>query len=158
MGHYQLPWLLYLKYDHHEQRMTIHLSDHMKNKVDAEDAIINFQLDEIAECIHKYDYRKLKFFSEEMPSDSTFDTLIRFKFNELKQPIKTHAICQKTSKGFECIHVAEMDLLKTKNILRFEKFDDLKKKICWNEEDNLKMLITKNMAKYRSHLYEVIQR
>jgi hypothetical protein len=157
MSIYQVPWLLYSKYDNQQKKMIIHMSNHMKSKINSETDTLFLNFDEIIDFIHKYDYRKLNYFSSH-PTHSTFDTLIRFKFDNLKQPIKTHAVCQNTPHGFECIHVEEIDVIKTKRFLKNEQFNDLKQKINWNDENDLKGLVTRSYSKYRTHLFEIIQR
>ena len=156
MNIYQIPWLFHLIYEHDCQKMTIRLSALMQEKLNINQETLNFDCKGIISFIHKYDYRKLAYFTTHQEFN-TFDTVMRFKFPNQKGYIKTQAICDVTSKGLSCVHVDEFELIKTRK--KIEKNQESKTvKIVWSEDQLLKMSQIKGLNKYKQQITEILHR
>jgi hypothetical protein len=113
MQHYELQWLFHLKYNQKLKQASIKSSKYFQEKENL--PTDEFLLDDemIKKFLHKYDYKKFIYFSSKQIK-GVFDTLLRFKVNDHKQYLRTHAVCNTTKDGFECLHFTELDVVKLK--------------------------------------------
>jgi hypothetical protein len=154
---YQIPWLFHLDYDHINQKMTIRLSLTMKNRMHLENSTLSFDRLTMSDFIHKYDYRKLSYFATLNPN-KTFDTLMRFKFEHLKGYIKTQAVCEITSKGFSCVHIEVLDIMKTKKKVDLDLYQSSGVKIILRDDQILKEAATNKINAYKNQIESILQR
>jgi hypothetical protein len=157
MNIYQIPWLFHLDYDHISQKITIRLSEVMRNKINTKSEKLLFSNSSIHEFIHKYDYRKLSYFVALNPS-GTFDTLMRFKFQDQKGYIKTQAVCEMTPKGFSCVHIEVLDIIKTKKRVYLDLYQSSGVKIILRDDQILKETVTNKLSAYKNQLENILQR
>lgn len=106
MQTFDIPWISYFIYDHTKDCLMIYLSDREKEKTPLLHDPITIEGDKIKEFIHKYDYRKLMYFSQH-PLIQPFDTLLRMRWHTDMSFIRTQAICQSNPKGFNCVLVED---------------------------------------------------
>jgi len=104
-----MPWAFYMKYNRKHKSLTLDLSKHMSHKLHMPMGEMTLNHQEIKHFIHKYDYRKLDYFSI-MPIEGPFDTTLRFKDLDQKTYMRTHAVCQKDPSGFHCILFDDKDV------------------------------------------------
>jgi len=123
MKSYHLAWAFFLTYDHRKQRLELKLSETFQEKHHMNQASLIFEHETLKACIHKYDYRKLAYFSE--GHSKTFDTQLRFKLKKDKTYLKTQAICQALPHGFECVLIEEKVLFETSKSLSKSHKEDI---------------------------------
>lgn len=155
MKSYHLAWAFFLKYDHQQKRLVLDLSDTFKEKHNIDLSTLMFEAENLKECIHKYDYRKLSYFSEQ-PLKS-FDTELRFRFHQHKPYIRTHAICQAVLHGFECVLIEEKVLFETKRSLSKGYIEDIE--LDFLEKQDVKEHIAQaSMRKMKDQLHTFFER
>lgn len=118
MQRYELHWLFHLTYNKKTKEAIFKPSNYFKeiDSLVSESFVMDDQL--IKHYIHKYDYRKLEYFSN-MQMKGNFDTLLRFKTQDGKQYYRTQAVCHTTKDGFECLHFKEIEVFKlTRDIMK----------------------------------------
>ncbi len=96
-----VSWDFYLVYNHHKGELFLHPSHACQTNHDAPNEII-LNSEQMRLWIHKYDYRKFQYFSEQSLKQP-FDTMIRLRCEKTNDYIRTQAICQSTSDGFHCV-------------------------------------------------------
>ncbi|MCR3906426.1 MAG: hypothetical protein NUK62_05330 [Tenericutes bacterium] len=158
MDAYSLPWAFYMKYNNRSKEMTLYLSKRFKEKSELSLTQMTLHKNDIEEFIHRYDYRKLSYFSV-LKLNEPFDTVMRFKMSHGKSYLKTYAICQTEQSGFHCIHIEEKYLFKIhKNIRSSELFAsnlniDIEDLEIINEFES-----AQNLVKIKGHLHQLILR
>jgi hypothetical protein len=157
MNIYHIPWLFHLDYDHVNHKMTIRLSEVMRNKIHTTSETLFFSNSSIHEFIHKYDYRKLSYFVTLNPN-KTFDTLMRFKFQDQKGYIKTQAVCEMTPRGFSCVHIEVLDIMKTKKRVYLDLYQSSGVKIVLRDDQILKDASINKLSAYKNQLENILQR
>ncbi len=105
MSSLSVPWLSYITYDHVKDRLLIYRSDQTKHDEKRDDPIV-IDGEMIRDIIHKYDYRKLIYFSQN-PLVQPFDTMLRFRWNAHSPYLRTQAICQSHTQGFHCVLIED---------------------------------------------------
>ncbi len=60
-----IPWAFYMKYEKNKKEMTIFFSNRMKQMMELSLDSMSFSEDDLKEFIHKYDQRKLDYFSNQ---------------------------------------------------------------------------------------------
>lgn len=106
---YQIPWVLHMNYDRKKREMTVIFSNHYAHTMQMDSTPFILNDNQIKEFVHKYDYRKLEYFTT-ASIDCPFDTLMRFKKPNQKDYIRTHAVCYLEHKNLYCIHFEEKDV------------------------------------------------
>jgi hypothetical protein len=101
-----VPWLSYMVYDYSLDRLLIYFSEDTKQKMSSVDPFMDVEGDNIKDMIHKYDYRKLIYFSKN-PLVQPFDTLLRIRWHPKFPYLRTQAICQSHANGFHCVLVED---------------------------------------------------
>jgi hypothetical protein len=122
-----------------------------------ENATLTFDQLTMSDFIHKYDYRKLSYFVTLNPN-KTFDTLMRFKFEHQKGYIKTQAVCEITSKGFSCVHIEVLDIMKTKKKVNLDSHHSTGIKITLRDDQILKEAATNKLSAYKNQLENILHR
>lgn len=157
MNTYQIPWLFYMDYQHLNQKIEIKFSYELKQRLNFPYEIMHIEKDELTEVIHKYDFRKLAYFAD-LKAITSFDTLMRFKFNHQKGYIKTQAICEITPKGFSCVHIEVLDIIKTKKKVYLDLFHTNDIKITLRDDQLLKEKSSRKLQNYKNQLQNILQR
>ncbi|MDY0075100.1 MAG: hypothetical protein WC992_01180 [Acholeplasmataceae bacterium] len=109
MNTYTIPWAFILKYNYPKQQLKLHSStlNQASSSVFSQEMI--WKDDKIRHQVHKYDYRKLIYFSQN-PLIQPFDTMLRLKDDNQKSYVRTQAICKSHPQGFHCILVDDYEI------------------------------------------------
>lgn len=119
MQSFPVPWSFFMIFEYDKNRLNIHSSDDLRLKHPQLDQQFILEGESIKDMIHRYDYRKLIFFSQN-PLIQPFDTLLRVKFIEELGYMKTQAICKSHAKGFHCILIEDKYYHKLKTLWKLE--------------------------------------
>ncbi|MDI6453170.1 hypothetical protein [Peloplasma aerotolerans] len=158
MDAYSLPWAFYMKYNNRLKEMTLYLSKGFKEKTELSLSQMTLNKSDIEEFIHRYDYRKLSYFSG-IQLNGTFDTILRFKMSHGKSYLKTYAVCQTDQTGFRCIHIEEKYIFKIhKNVRSSELFASRLNIDIEDFESISEFESTQNLMKIKGHLHNIILR
>ncbi len=157
LAQYKIPWAFYMKYNLRQKTMTIHLSKDMMTKCELPLEMLNLDDTEIKEFIHRYDYRKLDYFSTH-PIQGIFDTTFSLKTTHGKNYLKTKAICQKTTYGISCLLIEDIHIHKMKvSFKQLSKTEQLQ--IVFSETEQIELLETNTQwIKIRNHVSQIITR
>lgn len=113
MIHYDLPWLFYFSYNNQNESVNIRYSSTYLEKHQDLPEHEYKTLEEITSWIHKYDLRKLSYFSNQEQLEF-FDTVFRFNIKHKKKYLRAQSICKKTEEGFSCLAFDEFDVVMLK--------------------------------------------
>jgi len=131
-----VPWAFYLKYEKTNKEMTIFFSNRMKQLMELSTDSMTLSENELKEFVHKYDQRKLDYFSNQKLT-GPFNTTMRFKTTHGKSYLRTLAICQINPHGFDCITIDDLFLHKMNQSLLTTKVDLKQVKINLEETDRI---------------------
>jgi len=118
-----LNWAFSLEYNKDHTSLTVKFSPKYKNDQQLPYSELTFSQDDIAEFIHRYDYRKLDYFIQ-VKIDHVFDTLMRFNFKKGKYPLRTLAVCHINAEGLTCVNFEEIDMIELKNEYQKQQNND----------------------------------
>ena len=153
-----MPWAFMMTYDHQHQKMHIHCSEAFSDLLELNATHLELNHEEILSNVHKYDHRKLGYFTT-TELHSTFDTLLRIRFLPDGPYFRTIAVCSQTSSGFSCIHMLEKDVLLLRKTaqLSFDYIHQIKLEMLDGEWINT-MHLTQQIPKLKEHLPQLINR
>lgn len=138
-----------MMFDYQKNQLTIHFSEEIRRQLEIEDHTMILEGDDIREYVHKYDYRKLIYFSQN-PLVQPFDTMLRFRLPRAKDYIRTQAICKSHSKGFNCLLIEDRFIHKLRSLWILE--DQKNRKITFMEEA-LRIFESENeITLFKTHL------
>lgn len=106
MQTFAIPWSYFMVFEYEKNTLSIYFSNELRQKYPNHEDHIIIHGDEIRNYIHRYDYRKLLFFSEN-PLIQPFDTFLRVKIIPTLGYVKTQAICKSHHKGFHCVLIED---------------------------------------------------
>jgi len=113
---YNLSWIFYFQYNQKNASAKAFFSKTYEKRFSLDKQLFLYDDDELKSFIHKYDYRKLSYFSN-ADVKGYFDTKFRFSIHHHKGYIRTQAICQTTKEGFSCLLFNEKDLVKMQHFI-----------------------------------------
>jgi hypothetical protein len=113
---YNLSWIFYFQFNQKEASAKAFFSKNYQEKFTLSEQLYIFDQDKLKDFIHKYDYRKLSYFSSNQVK-GYFDTLLRFKIEGQKGYLRTQSICHTTNQGFTCMVFQEKDLFKMQHMI-----------------------------------------
>jgi len=122
MQPFVVPWSFFMTYDYEQNELKIYPSEEFKRKMKLESDTFLVQGDEIRELIHKYDYRKLIYFSQN-PLVQPFDTVLRMRLSVDMSYLRTQAICQSHTKGFHCLLIEDKYLHRLRPLWHLERHE-----------------------------------
>lgn len=114
---YFIKWSLIFCYNKKEQQVSLVFSRFFIEQNELEIKDITIRDKNLEDLVHKYDYRKLGYFTKDKKI-KVFDTLIRLKIPSLNKVLRTKAICRGDSKGFECVNFEEVELVKLRKTVK----------------------------------------
>ena len=153
-----IPWAFYMKYEKTKKEMTIFFSNRMKQMMELSLDSMSFSEEDLKEFIHKYDQRKLDYFSNQK-INGPFNTTMRFKTTHGKSYLRTLAICQIDHHGFHCITIDDGYLHKMNQSLLSTKTDIKQLKIEIEELDKIIEVESDfQLNKFKSHLTSIFDR
>lgn len=153
-----IPWAFYMKYEKNKKEMTIFFSNRMKQMMELSLDSMSFSEDDLKEFIHKYDQRKLDYFSNQK-INGPFNTTMRFKTTHGKSYLRTLAICQIDHHGFHCLTIEDGFLHKMNQSLLTAKTDIKQLKIEIEEVDKIIEVESDfQLNKFKSHLASIFDR
>ena len=117
-----VPWSFFMMFDYDKNQLVVYPSEEYKRKLEFQDDKYIIEGDDIKELIHKYDYRKLIYFSQN-PLVQPFDTVLRMRLSVETSYLRTQAICHSHVKGFNCLLVEDKYLHKLKPLWQLESSD-----------------------------------
>ncbi len=155
---FSMPWAFMMNYDHHNQKMHIQCSEAFSDLIEVDVLHYQFNHEEIMNNVHKYDHRKLGYFTfTEM--NSTFDTLLRIRLTDNGPYYRTIAVCSKTNSGFSCMHMLEKDVLLLRKTAQLTAEDIRQINLDLLDGDWIKtMHLTHQIPKFKNHLPQLINR
>lgn len=155
---YQVPWILHMKYDRKKQEMTVIFSERYVKILQLESNMLTLNDEQIKEFIHKYDYRKLIYFTTETVS-SPFDTLIRFKKPNEKSYIRTNAVCHIDRKNLLCVHFEEKDIFNLQHKMSEQHLMPMNIQVAIDQLDDIERIETNyQVSKFVKQLNSLISR
>lgn len=107
---YTLSWLFYFDYHTKKRLSHIQFSSYAVKRFSLKQQILDADDDTLRQLVHRYDYRKIEYFAEELLE--TFDTTIRFLVPNSKKMVRLKAVCKSHKDGFSCLMYDEYDLFK----------------------------------------------
>jgi len=113
---YNLSWIFYFQYNQKNASAKAFFSKTYEKKFSLDKQLFTYDDEELKLFIHKYDYRKLAYFSNHEVK-GYFDTKFRFSIEHQKGYLRTQAICQTTKEGFSCLLFNEKDLVKMQHFM-----------------------------------------
>lgn len=153
-----IPWSFYMKYEKNKKEMTIFFSNRMKQLLELSLDSMSLSENELKEFIHKYDQRKLDYFSNQK-INGPFNTSMRFKTTHGKSYLRTIAICQNDHHGFHCIMIDDGFLHKANQSLLTTKTDVKQIRIEIEELDKIIEVESDfQVNKFKSHLTSVFSK
>ncbi|MDO9628778.1 MAG: hypothetical protein Q7I99_02655 [Acholeplasmataceae bacterium] len=153
-----IPWAFYMKYEKSKKQMTIFFSKRMKQLMELSLDSMILSEDDLKEFVHKYDQRKLDYFSNQKIT-GPFNTMMRFKTTHGKSYLRTLAICQIDQHGFHCITIEDMFLHKMNQLLASTKMDIKQVKIEIEELDKIIEVESEfQINKFKSHLTTILNK
>ena len=153
-----IPWAFYMKYEKTKKEMTIFFSNRMKQMMELSLDSMSFSEDDLKEFIHKYDQRKLDYFSNQKIT-GPFNTAMRFKTLHGKSYLRTLAICQLDHNGFHCLTIEDVFLHKMNQSLISTKTDIKQLKIEIEDVDKIIEVESDfQLSKFKSHLSSILSR
>ncbi len=158
MDRLTIPWAFYMKYEKNKKEMTIYFSNRMKQMMELSSDSMAFSEVDLKEFIHKYDQRKLEYFSNQKIT-GPFNTMMRFKTTHGKSYFRTLAICQVDRHGFHCITIDDIFFHKTKESLLSTKTDIKQLRIDIEEVEKIMEVESDfQIGIFRSHLATILSR
>lgn len=155
MSPFIVPWSFFLMFDYEKNQLKISFSDEIRRTIQAENHHIVLTGDSIREYIHKYDYRKLIYFSQN-PLVQPFDTVLRLRIPLTKPYIRTQAICKSHQQGFNCILIEDKYLHKLKPLWQLE--DERNRVISFLDEMIFELSPEKEIGLFKSHLAQLLSK
>ena len=147
-----IPWAFYIKYEKTKKEMTIFFSNRMKQLMELSLDSMTLSENELKEFVHKYDQRKLAYFSNQTIT-GPFNTTMRFKTTHGKSYLRTLAICQIDHLGFHCITIDDQFVHKMNQSLLLAKTDIKQLKIDLEETERIISVESDfQLSKFKSHL------
>ena len=155
MQTFMVPWSFFMVFNYEQDQLIVHFSKDMKQKnQDLIDPLV-LRGDDIRDVIHRYDYRKLMFFSQN-PLVQPFDTFLRVKFIDQLGFVKTQAICKSHEGGFNCVLIEDRYFHKLKSLWKLE---ESKNTIITLMDDTIEKLEkTPEIHAYKLHLAEMFSK
>ena len=150
-----VPWSFFMMFDYDKNQLVIYFSDEIKRHLQAENNQIVLIGDDIREYIHKYDYRKLIYFSQN-PLVQPFDTILRLRIPSTKPYLRTQAICQSHVHGFNCILIEDKYLHKLKPLFLLE--DEKNRTISFLDTMIYQLGQEKEINLFKSHLVKLLSK
>jgi hypothetical protein len=153
-----MPWAFMMTYDHQHQHMNIQCSEAFSDLLELNDTHIHMNQEDIATHVHKYDHRKLSYFTT-ADLHSTFDTLLRIRLTPDGPYFRTIAVCNQTNLGFSCMHMLEKDVLLLRKTaqLTYDEIHHIKLEMMDGEWIKT-MHLTQQIPKFKEHLPQLINR
>jgi hypothetical protein len=147
-----IPWAFYMKYEKTKKEMTIFFSNRMKQLMELSLDSMTLSEHELKEFVHKYDQRKLEYFSNQKIT-GPFNTTMRFKTTHGKSYLRTLAVCQIDHHGFHCLTIDNLFLHKMNQSLISSKTDLKQIKIDLEETERIILVESDfQLSKFKSHL------
>lgn len=125
MQSYEINWAFLLDYDKNSGNLYVKFSNQFMEDNQLKDTNLSLLSHEICTFLHRYDCRKLSYFSQ-TDLEETFDTLMRFTIKKSKYPLRTIAICKLNDHGMSCVNFEEsklVNLRKLKNMSHEKKIN-----------------------------------
>jgi hypothetical protein len=142
-------------FEYEKNTLSIYFSSELKLKYpDLKDHML-VQGEDIRNYIHRYDYRKLLFFSEN-PLIQPFDTFLRVKIIPELGYIKTQAVCKSHHLGFHCILIEDKYYHKLKPLWKLE--DTKHTLITFLDESLEHYEKTSEINEFKSHLTKMLSK
>lgn len=149
MQPFVVPWSFFMTFDYEKNQLVIHFSEEIRRQHQIDSESITLFGDDIRDYIHKYDYRKLIYFSQN-PLVQPFDTILRFQLPQIKGHIRTQAICKSHVKGFNCLMIEDRFFHKLKPLWQLE--DQKNRKILFMDEMLHSLENDTELNLFRTHL------
>ncbi|MDX9690932.1 MAG: hypothetical protein RBT45_00655 [Acholeplasmataceae bacterium] len=113
---YNLSWIFYFQFNQKEESAKAFFSKKYQEKYELPNQLYELDQEHLRAFVHKYDYRKLEYFSKNEVK-GYFDTLLRFKISTQKGYLRTQAICHSTKEGFTCMLFHDKELMKLQHTI-----------------------------------------
>lgn len=155
MQPFVIPWSFFMMFNYDNNQLVIHFSDEIKRTLNAENNQITLNGDDIRDCIHKYDYRKLIYFSQN-PLVQPFDTVLRLRIPITLPYIRTQAICKSHPQGFNCLLIEDKYLHKLKPLWLLA--DDKNKSVSFLDSRISSISLEKEVNVFKSHLASLLSK
>lgn len=153
-----MPWAFMMTYDHHQQTMHIQCSQTFLDVYELNNEHLRLNHDEIISHVHKYDQRKLSYFTS-IVINSTFDTLLRIRLTNDGQYLRTIAVCNQTDTGFSCLHILEKEVLWIKKTAQYSPTFAQYVKLEMIDGDWIQsMHLTQHITQFRAYIPQLISR
>lgn len=157
MSQLNMTWILSSSYDKKSETMAIEGLEEVMESLGFNEKKIVLHADDIMRVIHRYDLRKISYFSNE-EIRYTFDTVIRFK-KPSGSLIRTVAVCSQNEEGFACIHMFESDVIRMKRSYAF--YPMISEEIGWEKKDAdwvHAVIRNQEMPEFKQHLMQMMKR
>lgn len=155
MQPFVVPWSFFMMFDYAKNELSIHLSEEINRNLKQENSPIVLQGDDIRNYIHKYDYRKLIYFSQN-PLVQPFDTVLRLRMLESSPYIRTQAICKSHPQGFSCILIEDKYLHKLKPL--WQLTDEKSRMITFVDDKIYQLRQEKEISVIKNHLSDLLSK
>lgn len=150
-----VPWSFFMMFDYAKNELSIYLSEEIKRNLKQENSPIVLQGDDIRNYIHKYDYRKLIYFSKN-PLVQPFDTVLRLRLPLSGPYIRTQALCKSHLQGFSCVLIEDKYLHKLKPL--WNLMDEKNRVITFIDEKIYQLKQEKEINILKKHLSDLFSK
>ncbi|MFH0767141.1 MAG: hypothetical protein ABII85_03830 [Bacillota bacterium] len=157
MQSFILNWAFLLIYDKNDIAMNIKFSNQFIEDYQLSYRELMLVEKEIASYLHRYDYKKLEYFSN-IETPLVFDTLMRFKFKKCKHSLRTIAICSVQENGLSCINFLESKVMNVRRLIRKNLSINSIKLINIENESELKDIDQTFLTDLYAHLEHIMER
>lgn len=155
MQTFAVPWSYFMVFEHETSTLVIHFSHEIKMKYPHLNDTMTIQGDAIKNYVHRYDYRKLLFFSQN-PLIQPFDTFLRVKIIPEIGYVRTQAVCKSHHKGFHCVLIEDKYYHKLKPLWKLENTEHII--ITFLDESLEHYEKSTEISAFKSHLTKMLSK